>query len=54
MARCILKSVSHKDNKDDICPMRVDCNVILVTIGKQDYRLSWDEMKTLTCHIQLT
>lgn len=44
-----LDSITRKDKNDDMCPMRVDCNaqsVILVTIGKQNYPLHWDEMKT--------
>ena len=44
-----LDSITLEDKDDDICPMKVDCNaqsVILVTIGKQSYPLSWDEMKT--------
>lgn len=42
-----------------MCPMRVDCNaksVILLTIGKQNNPLPWDEMKTTlklkACDIQ--
>lgn len=49
MWRIFLIQLAFKDKDDDTCPMRVDYNaqsVILVTIGKQDYPLPWDEMKT--------
>lgn len=46
----VLDSIYIIDKNDDTCPMRVDCNaqsVSLVTIGKQNYPLPLDEMKTM-------
>lgn len=45
----MFNSINLIDTDDDTCPVRVDCNaqsVSLVTIGKQNYPLHGNEMRT--------